>query len=389
MKTKLFTIATVIFSITIMYSCGFKGANKYVAPPSDPCTEKVKMAKAPNLKIDAVRFSDNVTSTFDGKANCNTPYLLGNTKDYGTIMSFISKTGQGQNTSAYYALDVALDRIEFVKNSYLKEDPNTKYYVIMLTDGLDNNSIAKNPKMTSREMYAEAIQKRMSQIFKKSPNAFKSYVLLYEGKDWLANDFSDDDTKKILDPFTGSAGSATERPRPINGKDFGQLAERFQKEFTSYDFDFSITAGYRGQTCRMLLKDAPVESEKIWIEADFIYKKKQYQLENIKTSAGLTYNKAAFINKGVKKDESNVSFSFKDLKLKGESREITNKEKVTQWFYEYGKPLKNSEYGTKDSMTQDAYVILIMDESSSYSKEDFKASQELMMKIIADMRKKL
>ena len=53
--------------------------------------------------------------------------LEGNKKK---MQEFIDYTRMGNNTAGIYAMDLALDRVKYIKKHNLKRDPNSKYYII-------------------------------------------------------------------------------------------------------------------------------------------------------------------------------------------------------------------------------------------------------------------
>jgi hypothetical protein len=107
----------------------------YMLPPNNPRpTDAVK-------PIPGV-IAENGSFPFWAKAG--NPYNLLIPSEEEAMQSAISKVPLGQNTAALYALDIGLDRVVSIsKNKTLMEgDPNSRYYVVFFTDGIDNASVS-------------------------------------------------------------------------------------------------------------------------------------------------------------------------------------------------------------------------------------------------------
>lgn len=105
------------------------------------------------LMGDVIGFSDDVQTSFDYQPGFfknfmpqSNPYDLLNPSERNEMDKFIRSIPDGQNTVGYYALDMVLDRIKYVRKKVMHKDPETKYYIVLLTDGLDNGStvVAQN-----------------------------------------------------------------------------------------------------------------------------------------------------------------------------------------------------------------------------------------------------
>ena len=93
------------------------------------------------------------------------PYDLRYDNEISALGEAIYALPSGENTAAFYALDIALDRVAAVqKNKNLMEgDPNTRYYIVFFTDGLDNISTIlaernRRGDYASKNEYAAALQ---------------------------------------------------------------------------------------------------------------------------------------------------------------------------------------------------------------------------------------
>ena len=259
MRLGLLTIVCISTIAMMLSSCAVRRSNK--------------------LKGDFVGFSDNVTTSYSYTSKCivkkmrkqSPPYDLLTNGGNEQMRVAVMDLKQGQNTSAYFALDRALDRVEYVQKKFMEKDPRSQYYVVMLTDGLDNYSgyLAKQEnkwkyrKKNVREIndgYSDHLNSRMSTIMKeykffnliKKPgiNSFQSFVLLYKGEDIKQSGYSDPELIEILRPFTGAQNA--DRPEPELDEDIDKLIEKLSNQLVTRTFSFQILKSYDGQ--RTILK---------------------------------------------------------------------------------------------------------------------------------------
>ena len=353
------------------------------------------------LKGDFVGFSDNVTTSYYYTNKCivkkmrkqSPPYNLLTNAGNEQMRVAVMDLKQGQNTSAYYALDKALDRIEYVQKKFMEKDPRSQYYVVMLTDGLDNNSgyLAKKENKgkyrnkTIKEIgdgYGDYLNARMNTIMKeykffnliKKPgrNAFQSFVLLYKGEDIKKSGYSDSELIEILRPFTGAQNA--DRPQPELDEDIDKLIEKLSNQLVSRTFTFQIQKSYDGKVVRMVLN----EKQQVFIEGEFVQEGKNYYFRNIKMSNGLTMNVSSRLI-GSERGGA-IQFNVSDIKLNGKPYKVEHK-LVTQWISEYGRLVMNSEYRSSDSSRKNAYLIVILDGSNSF-KEKFRDAQKGILRIV-------
>lgn len=351
------------------------------------------------LKADVIGFNDNITTSYNYTNKCifkklrkqSEPYNLLNNKQQEQMKSFVYSLQQGQNTSAYYALDNGLDRVKYVQKKFMEKDPNSKYYVVMLTDGLDNNSVALanrnsgifTKKYNTPEEYAEKIQEKITKTMREyyffdlfsganNKSQFQSFVLLYQGADLKESGYSNNELEKILMPYTGAQNA--ERPKPLMGENFDVLLEKFSNELIQREFTFGIPNGYIGKKVRMYLNNTD-----IWLEGNFIKEGSSFKFQITETSDGLTMKSKNLLSETSSHENKNsIYFSVEDLKLKNKPYKVTSAE---QWFLDMGKLRKNSEYRAETNSFKNAYIIVILDSSLSFG-DKFREAQDAVMKII-------
>ncbi|MDR0559372.1 MAG: hypothetical protein LBG92_04335 [Prevotellaceae bacterium] len=344
------------------------------------------------LKADVIGFSDNVIASYLASKQSEPYDLLPPSGDEAVMKKQVLGLKSGSNTAAYYALDLGLDRVKKVRKSYMEKDPNSKYYIIMLTDGLDNISMSlKKGKYASADAYTEALQKKMSTVMGTKPNAFQSYVLLYKGEDLKESEYTDDDLEKKLSVFTGSQN--TGRPGVLMAEDLETLLAKFKAEFTVASFDFEIPKDYAGKRIRMLLNNEKEQYRQVYFEADFVKSGRYFRLENIGTSNGFSVeipkNRVIeMTNKEIiKSSDTKASFTVRDLRLNNAAYSV-DKDAVSQWFEDTGKFRKNSEYQGKSTDMKNAYIMVILDTSTSFGTQINKA-KETIIEIVNFISKKI
>ncbi len=358
------------------------------------CTSCVAQ-KTPKLKADFIGFSDNVTLSYTPQATTpfakhNPPFDLLTEQGNQNMKTAVLTLEQGSNTCALYALDLALDRIKYVQKHYMENDPDSKYYIVMLTDGLDNKSLTlaeskSRGRYESREAYGAALQGKMNEIMtsyaalnlvksKSVTNTFQSYVLLYKGHDIKESGYTSEQLNEILMPYTGAQN--TERPEPIQDEDLENLLEKFEGELISRSFSFNVQKDYAGKRIKMLFNDAEKESEQVYFEADLVRTGYEYELTNIETSPNFSIK----VNPNYSTNNTALVFTVNDVRLNNASYKI-EKNDVTQWVMDYGKFRKNSEYTAKTNTKKNAYIIVLLDASLSFQ-EKYADAQNAILEII-------
>ena len=323
------------------------------------------------------------------------------------MQNAIEKVPSGQNTAALYALDIGLDRIKMINKKFMEGDPNSRYYIVFFTDGIDNASVdmARRNKRgnyprgsAGRDAYGTAMNNRMKEILKKykffglikkpnTTNSFQSYVLLFQGED-LAS-YNDESLKTILKPFSASQNAPVSDV--IMSGNMAVLLDRFKEEFVIPTFSFSVPKDYVGRRIRMQLS----RTDDVYFEADINYQKKRkflfakkdfYVLDNISVSDGFSF-KEYNAKIPIEMDEdlyvvhsNTVPFTINELK-KGNRSYSVRRELVTQWHNDFGSFVQNTEYTGAGGGKKNAYILLIMDTSQSLG-EHSAAARKTAIEII-------
>ncbi len=327
------------------------------------------------LEADLIAFSNDVKPYYK-------PYDLEKQSD--VLMATIKRLPTGQNeTAEYYAFDVALDRVEEMVQK--KKNPDTKYYLILLTDGLDNVSVElarkhKKGKYNSDTEYAAALNKRINSVLNKEYffgllekeniyNTFQTWPMMFYGSD--AQDYTRIEVVEKLRPLSGAQNTYV--PEPIVDSSLEGIIETFKKNFIITSYSFYIPKGYINKRIRMEFYDK--NGRKTALEADFIREKKflrkeRYVLENIKFEGGLSCDfpgEHIIVSEEVQQGQNSALFTIDNLKINNEYPYSV--QSASQYYYDGGKARTNSEFEQNAGRKEDAYIMFVLDTSRSLGGE--------------------
>ena len=363
---------------------------------------------------DAIRFSDDAVTSYTHKDGVfknlydqSDPYMLcvgakKNQDDIQKMKNFLRRNDSGKATAGYYALDLGIDRVRYVRKHYFKHDHNTKYYIIYMTDGLDNTSVqvARNHQQllftTQEKAYAKHIQrkaKRAMGVFKMRQNVFKIFPMMFIGDDMKENMkkrglTSIEDIKKAAADdmqYYRGASKSTSAPEVLLGTNFKEIAKDFKEMIASSGFEFYVPVGYRGQQVRMNLVNE--EGEEIQIERKLKKNWFMWRLTDITYPSNVEIPDQRVLHRGkpLKKlyasnrhdhKATSAIFRMDDIKLNGKNYKVKSASQEHGKYYE-----TNSEYEALKRENSDAYVLLIMDVSGSLGDQK-KNEQDAMVDIL-------
>lgn len=352
---------------------------------------------------DVIGFSDDIQTSFEYDPSGifaflrpqSAPYNLLQGKGKNDMDKFIMKIPAGQNTVGLYALDVALDRVKYVRKKIMHKDPETKYYIIILTDGLDNGStaIAHSKHRLSKEdeeKYIKKLNKKKSKVMGcgKKQNYFQIYPIIFTKGDLtqakIQNNMSSDQFKKyIMENMEGYKGASkgVKAPDPIYGDNLEILVEEFKQQFAIQAFEFLVPKGYLNKKVRMTMED--LEGKQAWIEGVFVKKGFSYTFREITYSKGLVSESVpagSAIKAKNSGDNSNLCsvFMIDNLKLDGKPFRINmDVKKINQQVVDKsGYYTPNSEYESLAESRKNAYIMMVIDGSKSFKENSQEAKEK-------------
>lgn len=373
-------------------------------------------AKA-NYKIDSHRSKGKPYTIYDKEKKINETSML-----QGELRSI----KQENNTAGIYAMDKALDRIRYVQKKIFKKDPNTKYYVIFMTDGLDNVSVqvARNNGKGSyktTDVYKNNVKNRIvyiSRYKKKEKNDFNIYPIVFVGEDLgemkSQNNMQDEEFEDFIDEnmgwLKGSSKGPENAPDIIKNSDFDVITKEFKNVFRTANFEFAVPKGYVNRKIKMELRGTGEDTTTIhdtYFTAVLKNKGSEYYMTDIKFYDGLfsdsgkdmeskKFKLYATNNRDKKGTLSTFVIDKPMIKIEEkndpESYFILQKE-VVQLTAEYDPKnpnkkdvwLKNSEYDSQLKSMANAYIQIIIDCSLSLG-EQFEKEVDAAGNIITFIR---
>lgn len=308
---------------------------------------------------------------------------------------------RGNNTTLYYATDLAIDRIKWVRRKVAKYDRETRYYIFLLTDGLDNASmqVAKNNKQAlvlSSDAYRKRIERRLKNAIGSGKNhhGLTVYTMLRKGNDIrqmaIDNELSEEQMAEYLEKQFSCFRYAShgEAPALIQENEFKDIEKVLDDKLINNNLDFRVAKDYRGKRIKLTITDQ--EGEESRLEGTLKAFLGQYRLVNLKAD-GLTkdslrtpYNKANGTRlkalPGNKRD-NNVFFTLSGLR-KAETGRMLQPVSVKQAFYDGTIWQNNTEYEKTPYVRPNAYCIFLIDGSLSLTDEDVQAEKAVVKKII-------
>lgn len=353
------------------------------------------------LMGDVIGFSDDVQTSFSYTPGFfknwspqSDPYNLLTPAGRSDMDNFIRKIPDGQNTVGYYALDMALDRIKYVRKKIMHRDPETKYYIVLLTDGLDNGSTVaarNNHQGYYRDIqsYIAKLNKKKTRImgWKEKQDYFQIYPILFTAGDlekMRRSNNMDDATfnNYVMNMMEGYRGSSkgVEKPSPIYGDNLDKLVKEFEEQFSIQGFEFLVPKGYLNKRIRMTMED--LSGNKASIEGTFVKQGFQYVFKDITYSEGLISESVPSGGMVKSKNQSEKGsilsvFMIDNLKLNGKPFKInTDISTIEQEYMDFGYFVTNSEYQSQAESRKNAYVIMIIDGSKSFEENSTLAKEK-------------
>jgi len=302
----------------------------------------------------------------------------------------------GNNTTTYYAMELAAKRIKYVRKHYAHNSPATKYYIFLLTDGLDNASpqVAKEEKMCLFERTPEQYQNRVQRKLKSAmglfhKNLFEVYPYVYKGHDLQKAQADNTKTKEEFDNYLKSEmscfryASHGEAPEVIVKEDLDDIAAALTEKFEQTTYTFRVPRSYAGKTIRMTLNNS--QNQEIKFTAKVKKSLFTYTLTDIElltpgvSFVGSKNTKPLKADKSrIKEDKVNAFFVLEDLRYGGYKYDLTGL-KFTQEYNDakHGIWQTNTEYVEVKENSIDTYFLVVID--GSYSLD---GGQELYEKTI-------
>ncbi len=322
------------------------------------------------------------------------------TKGNALFAQQVDQVTTDDNTALYYAADMAIDRLRYVRRKVVQYDPQTLYYIFLISDGLDNASVkvAHNHRQAVFVSKPEQFQKRIARRLKNAVgighNHLTVYPMVLKGEDLRMvqqnNNMTDEEFDKYLrDQFACFRYSTRKTVPEVNiHTSFDAIYDQLEDEFLHSEYTFRVAKDYVGKPIRMTIKNKKGEQAQI----EGTLKRvglSAYKLADIKLS-GLTadLNDARYMlpNKRDLKSQrdafraENVYFVLPDLRSK-QTNTLFMPEETIQEYKNGSVWQQNTEY-TKDTIAKpNTYCIFLLDASKSMGK-DLKDAKKCIKRIV-------
>ena len=335
---------------------------------------------------DVIGFSDNVKTSYTTESrglfmnlkDQSDPFNLLGDEGKREMKTSIDRVPRGENTTAYYAMELAAMRVKYIRKKVAKRDPKTKYYIFLLTDGLDNASpqVAKSDGRTLFTISPEKYQKRLQKKMKRamgfwSKNTFEVYPLVYEGEDMQEskkmNNLTDREYEAKLREWMACFrySSNGEAPEMISASSFETIIESLKERLVENSYTFKVPKSYSGKKIRMEFRNGSGTLETT-LTADLKKSLGKYYLENIQLTKGATISTYGRIaSESDFPDNVNAYFTIKDFKLNGKAYQPKNSNITQDYEAQSGYWQRNSEYSEVQNKSINTYFILVIDGSRS------------------------
>jgi len=356
-------------------------------------------------KADFIGFSSDIQPSFSSNEGAFKNWttqsepmdLLSNEKAFIEVVNNVTTD---DNTALYYATDRAIDRLRYVRRKVVDYDPQTLYYVFIISDGLDNASVKVSHNhnqallVSTPEQYQKRIARRLKNCMGISQNNVTVYPMVLKGKDLQQvqrnNKMSDADFDAYLkDQFACFRYSTREVVPEVNiHTSFNDIYEQLKDEFLHSEYTFRVAKDYEGKYIRMTVKNQ--QGEKAQIEGTLkrtgisSYVLKDLVLNGVK--ADLRDCRYVSMNKRDLKSQQNayrsenVFFVLPDMRSSKTNALFMPEETIQE--YQNGTIWQqNTEYTKKMKSNPNTYCIFLMDASKSMG-NDIEDAKTCVKKIV-------
>ncbi|MCQ2331369.1 MAG: hypothetical protein MJZ55_05200 [Paludibacteraceae bacterium] len=320
-----------------------------------------------------------------------------------TFMQYVNKVTTDDNTALYYAADVAIDRMRYIRRKEVQYDPQTLYYIFLISDGLDNASVkvAHNHHQavftSNSEKYQKRIARRLKNAMGLSHNHLTVYPMVLKGEDLRQvqqnNKMSDAQFDNYLrEQFACFRYSTRTIVPEVNiHTSFDAIYKQLEDEFLHSEYTFRVAKDYVNKTIRMTVKNDKGETAQI----EGTLKRtglSSYKMQDIKftgLTADMTDSRFVSANHLDLKSQQdafrsqNVYFVVPDMRSAKSNTLFLPEETIQE--YKNGEVWQqNTEYTKQAIAKPNTYCMFLLDASTSMGKDlqDAKACIRKIMDMI-------
>lgn len=269
------------------------------------------------LRADVIGFSSSVETSYNvnrgklqNKSVQTEPYDLTTAGDQVAMRRYI-KTAipRGEHSAVFYAMELAGERVKYIRKNLSERDPETAYYVFLLTDGFDNASaqVAKNDgrnwSLVTYDKYQQRVRRSLrSAMSPFSRNTFEVYPMLLKGKELKQmqerNNMSDDEFRAYvssqMDCFRFSSKGKDKAPQLICADNFDDIYAELYRKVIHSSYRFRVPTAYIKKQIKMNFTNK--QGQQASLTGVLKKKGKGYILDNLKLEGINVSTKSKYIN---------------------------------------------------------------------------------------------
>jgi len=304
------------------------------------------------------------------------------------LNKYIDAVSVGNNTTLYLAADLACDRLRYVRKKDAKRDPETEYFLFILSDGLDNASVkaSKNHREATFVTKPDQYEKRLARKLKNAMGLIKDYnnltvyPMVVMGGDLnqvrIDNKKNPEEFKEYMRKQFECLKYATEEPAPevIVAENYKEVYKEIENAFRRPKSEFRVAKDFVDKPIRMTFTNSAGENIQLTgtLKRTSLtrYALKDVQLtgatkDDHNTRYSKNSGKTLVAKKAAYADE-NVWFVLKDLKSNKTGKYFTPiKAKTRQDYLNDGLWQRNVEFDGNSANNPNTYCIFLLDASSS------------------------
>lgn len=332
------------------------------------------------LRADVVGFGSTVNTNFE-----SAPYDLTQPAEAAMMHQFITDSvPEGGHSALFYAVEQAAERVQYVRRNLSEGDPETRYYIFLLTDGFDNASAqaAKNDGRTRRLLTYDQYSKRVHQALSKAlgsmdRNTLEVYPLILKSEELKEmqrrNGMTDEEFLGYLNTELAcvrfSSKGRDKAPSVICYDNLRDIYEAVFRQVIHSSYRFRVPTAYIKKRVKMNFRNRQGQQASV----TGVLKKKsgEYVLENVEMDSMTVATKSKYINRRATRmkalpsenpNEMSVGFLLEDIRDTKGLPYIPDPQRVDQevlmsgnlWYI-------NPDFADSNELDVNTYFVFVVD----------------------------
>lgn len=344
------------------------------------------------LKADVIGFSSSVETSYNvnrGKLQSKKvqtePYDLTTAGDRVAMHRYIQTAiPEGEHSAVFYAMEMAGERVQYIRKNLSERDPETTYYIFLLTDGFDNASaqVAKNDGRNWSLVTFDKYQKRVRSALRSamspfSRNTFEVYPMIFKGAELKKmqekNGMSDEEflsyVSSQMDCFRFSSKGREKAPQIICSDNLDDIYAQLYRQVIHSSYRFRVPTAYIKKRIQMNFVNKQGQQASL----SGVLKKKGsgYILDDLKLDGINVSTKSKFINRRATKliaqpstdpTEMSAAFLIEDIRDLYDLPYLPDPKRVDQevlmsgnlWYI-------NPDFADNNDLDVNCYFVFVID----------------------------